>query len=425
MRKPQKAPDLSQIKPSPDIITDPESIALARGYNDRYLHWDRLQYYDCGRFGRESLWYLMKVMRIGSSRTIEIGGLTVTFNIPDRFRKPLHRIDTALSGETLPIGGFSDKRRTVLSVSSMMEESIASSQIEGAVTTAEDARRMLRDQTFPRNRSERMILNNYRAMGFIRSNLGRELSPELIKELHGIISQDTLDSSGYEGVFRTDDSVAVRDALTGEIYHQPVPHGLIAPMIEGLCGFANDDEDCIHPIIKGILIHYITAYIHPFMDGNGRVSRSLFYWYAMRKGYSIMEYLSVSRAIGEHRGDYGTAYLLSETDGNDATYFIDYSLNMIMLALGTFQGYLEARIDDRRAVRDLMDTDGLTQRQADILASLMNSGSPMNLYELASELGVSHQTVHNDLKVLVGKGYAKESSKEGRMIRFVYSGKRL
>lgn len=424
MRKPQAAPEPSQMKPSPEVFTDPESLLLAKGYNDRYLHWDRLQYYDCGEYGRESLWYLMKIMRMGSSRAIEISGLTVTFNVPDRFQKSLHRIDAALSDGTLPIGGFNDKRRMVLSASSMLEESIASSQIEGAVTTADDARRMLRNNDAPKNRSEKMILNNYRAMEFIRSNLDKELTPALIKELHGIISYDTLDSSEYEGVFRSDDSVAVRDALTGEIYHQPVSYDLIAPMIERLCEFVNDDEDYIHPIIKGILIHFMVAYIHPFMDGNGRVSRALFYWYAMRKGYPIMEYLSVSKAIGEHKGNYGNAYLLSETDGNDATYFIDYNLNMIMLALGTFTEYLEMKIGERRAIRNLMDTDGLTQRQADILVSLMNSGSPMNLYELASELGVSHQTVHNDLKVLIRKGYAKESSKEGRMIRFTYTGKR-
>ena len=425
MRRPQTAPELSQIKISSEIITDPESIRLAKEYNGRYLHWDKLQYYDCGRYGRESLWYLMKVMRSGSSRTVEIGDLKISFNIPDRFLEPLHSIDMASFEGILPINGFNDKRRTVLSASSMMEESIASSQIEGAATATKDAKRMLRNDAAPNDRSEQMILNNYRAMQFIRSNLDKELSPELILELHSIISSDTLDSSEYEGVFRTDDSVAVRDVLTGEIYHQPVPHGQIAPMIDGLCVFANDDGDYIHPIVKGILIHFITAYIHPFMDGNGRVSRALFYWYTMRKGYSAMGYLAISKAIREHKGNYENAYQLSETDGNDATYFIDYNLDMIMLSMEMFTDYLKGKIDDRRAVRDLMDADDLTQRQADILASLMNSGSPMNLYELASELGVSHQTVHNDLKVLVGKGYAKESSKEGRMIRFVYSGKRL
>ncbi len=424
MRKPQTAPAISQIEPSPGIFTDPESIGLATEYNARYLHWDRLQYYECGRFGRDNLWYLMKMMRSASAKTVSIDGLTLSFNVLDRFQGPLHQIDMALSTGLPSMNGFNDKRRAVLSIGSMMEESIASSQIEGAATTTRDAKRMLRRNAVPKNSSERMILNNYRAMEFIRSNLDRDLSPELIKELHSIISHDTLESSEYEGMFRSDNSIAVRDVLTGETYHEPVSHELIVPMIGSLCDFANNDEDYIHPIIKGILIHFMVAYIHPFMDGNGRVSRSLFYWYTMRSGYTVMEYLSVSKAIREHKGDYEKAYQLCETDGNDVTYFIDYNIDMIMRAIGLFTDYLEAKIGERRAMRDLMDAEGLTQRQADILISLMNSDSPQNLYELASGLGVSHQTVHNDLKVLIGKGYAKESSKDGHMMRFAYTGKK-
>ena len=424
MRKPQTAPAISQIEPSPGIFTDPESIGLATEYNARYLHWDRLQYHECGRFGRDNLWYLMKMMRSASAKTVSIDGLTLSFSVLDRFQGNLHQIDMTLSTGLPSMNGFNDKRRAVLSIGSMMEESIASSQIEGAATTTRDAKRMLRRNAVPKNSSERMILNNYRAMEFIRSNLDRDLSPELIKELHSIISHDTLESSEYEGMFRSDNSIAVRDVLTGETYHEPVSHELIVPMIGSLCDFANNDEDYIHPIIKGILIHFMVAYIHPFMDGNGRVSRSLFYWYTMRRGYTVMEYLSVSKAIREHKGDYEKAYQLCETDGNDVTYFIDYNIDMIMRAIGLFTDYLEAKIGERRAMRDLMDAEGLTQRQADILISLMNSDSPQNLYELASGLGVSHQTVHNDLKVLIGKGYAKESSKDGHMMRFAYTGKK-
>ena len=322
------------------------------------------------------------------------------------------------------MNGFDGKRKMMLSVGSMMEESIASSQIEGAATTAKDAMRMLRNNAEPKNRSERMILNNYHAMEFIRSNLDRDLSPEFIRELHGIATRDTLEERGYEGVFRRDNSVAVRDALTGETYHEPVSHELIMPMIDSLCSFVNDDTDYIHPIIKGILIHFIVAYIHPFMDGNGRVSRSLFYWYAMKKGYSVMGYLSISKAIREHKGGYEEAYQLSETDSNDVTYFLDYNIRMIMQSAEAFAGYLREKIGERRHAMELTDAGDITQRQADILASLMNSDAPQDVYELASAIGVSPQTVRNDLSLLIAKGYARQSSKDGHKQRFSYSGKR-
>ena len=424
MKRPQKAPSLSQIKPAPEILSDTDSMNLAREYNEKYLHWDKLQYYDCGKYGRESLWYMMRIMRLNTCKRVDLCGLSITYNLLDRFQKPLHQMDMALSTGILPINGFDDKRKMMLSISSMMEESIASSQIEGAATTTKEAKRMLRDNADPKNRSEMMIMNNYRAMEFIRSNLERELSPEFIMELHGIVTRDTLKESEYEGKFREDNSIAVRDVLTGETYHEPVSHELIRPMIDSLCTFVNDETDYIHPIIKGILIHFITAYIHPFMDGNGRVSRSLFYWYTMKEGYSVMEYLSISKAIREHKGRYEEAYQLSETDDNDVTYFLDYNIEMLMQSVEIFTGYLRRKINERRHVMELMDAGDITQRQADILASLMNSDVPQNIYELSSVLGVSPQTIRNDLNILIGKGHARQSSKDGHKQRFSYSGKK-
>ena len=424
MRRPQKSPDLSEIEPDKGILCDSGSLKLAKEYNERYLHWDRLQYYDCGDYGRESLWYLMKTIRASTCRRVDIEGLSLTYNLPDRFLEPLHKIDLALSSDMIPIEGFDDKRKVTLSVSSMMEESIASSQMEGAVSTTKEAKRMLRNNTAPRNTSEKMILNNYRAMEFIRSNLEKELSPGLIRELHGIITEDTLESHGFEGEFRKDDSIAVRDILTGETYHEPVSHGLIAPMIESLCRFVNDDSEYIHPVVKGILIHFIVAYIHPFMDGNGRISRALFYWYAMKKGYSVMEYLSISKAIKEHKGGYEEAYQLTETDGNDVTYFIDYNIRMLMSSVEIFSDYLRKKIDERRQMRELMDTDNLTQRQTDILVSLMNSDLPQNIYEISAKLGVSPQTIRNELFSLMERGYVRESSKDGHKQRFAFAGKK-
>ena len=196
-------------------------------------------------------------------------------------------------------------------------------------------------------------------------------------------------------------------------------------MVDSLCAFANDATNYIHPIVKGILIHFITAYIHPFMDGNGRVSRSLFYWYTMKEGYSVMEYLSISKAIKEHKGGYEEAYQLSETDDNDVTYFLDYNIKMMMQSIEIFTGYLRKKIDERRHVMELTDAGDITQRQADILASLMNSDAPQNIYELSSVLGVSPQTIRNDLKILIGKGHVRQSSKDGHKQRFSYSGNKV
>ena len=119
----------------------------------------------------------------------------------------------------------------MLTVSSIMEESIASSQLEGASTTTKVAKKMLRENTAPRNKSERMIVNNYNAMRFIKEHSNDKLSPDMIREIHSLISHDTLDDTKYEGMFRDDNSIAVRDAFTGETYHDPPDFNRIPDLI--------------------------------------------------------------------------------------------------------------------------------------------------------------------------------------------------
>ena len=241
---------------------------------------------------------------------------------------------------------YCDDSGLMLTVSSIMEESIASSQLEGASTDTEAAKRMLRENRAPKDKSELMIVNNYNAMRFVTEHSGDELSPDLIREIHSIISRGTLDDAGYEGRFRDDNSIAVRDAFSGETYHVPPDFSRVPDLIQALCGFANDDSVFVHPIVKGIVLHFGLAYIHPFMDGNGRVSRSLFYWYMLRSGYASAEYLSISKVLKVHRGRYGNAYLLSETDGNDITYFINHNLDVISEAVGVFLRYVRRKMEE-------------------------------------------------------------------------------
>lgn len=83
-----------------------------------------------------------------------------------------------------------------------------------------------------------------------------------------------LDNSEDEGRFRTNDDIYVVDNLSGEVVHFPVPYTEIPELILLLCRLFNEkgSENFVHPIIKGTLIHFLLAYIHPFCDGNGRTA---------------------------------------------------------------------------------------------------------------------------------------------------------
>ena len=67
-----------------------------------------------------------------------------------------------------------------------------------------------------------------------------------------------------------------------KIYHQPPGHKELPKLMEKICDFANsEDDEFVHPIIKGIMLHFLIGYIHPFEDGIGRTARALFYWYVL------------------------------------------------------------------------------------------------------------------------------------------------
>lgn len=407
MKRPEQAPELKDLLEEGFPSWSPGTMELAKKYNDRYLHWSDLEYRDVGPDSREVLWTLMKILREGTIRTIELHDLVVKYNITDDAQRILHDLDMRLSSGLVPSSKLDDKRRLMLTVSSIMEESIASSQLEGASTTTKAAKKMLRENTAPKNRSERMIVNNYNAMRFIKEHSTDNLTPDLIREIHSIISHGTLDDEKYEGKFRDDNSITVRDVFTGETYHDPPDFGRVPDLIQALCEFANDDSVFVHPIVKGIVLHFVLAYIHPFMDGNGRVSRSLFYWYMIRNGYASVEYISISKVMKSHRGKYDHAYLLSETDGNDITYFINFNLDMVSEAADVFLDYVRRKIEENDRTLEDSRTSGLSIRQREVLSDLMNSTEPMDVYELAAKYMVQPASIRRDILRLDELGLVK------------------
>jgi Fic family protein len=173
-------------------------------------------------------------------------------------------------------------------MNSIVEEAIASSIIEGAVTTRKKAKELLKKKRKPRDKAEQMIYNNYITISEIKELINEPLSPILLIKLQESIPKDTLENSGYEGRFRVvnDCTIEVVDA-SGHLLHEPPPALEIPELINNLGEFVNteSEDDFIHPVIKGVIIHFWLAYIHPFMDGNGRTSRALFYWYLLKKEF--------------------------------------------------------------------------------------------------------------------------------------------
>ena len=320
-----KRPDRPPENPPPTTDASQGTWDLARGYNRRYLHWSDLEYRDTGPDSREALWAAMTSMRRGTETTITIGDLVLRLNTTPDMLMTLDRLDAfpSASGDRVP-DPLPD---------AVMREAVASSAMEGATTPVGKALRMLRDGRDPTDRSESMIKGDHEAMLLAIGRSGEGMTPDLLRDIHAAVTRGNLDDPSYCGRFRDDDSIAVRDVLTGETHHVPPSHMRIDGFVGALCRFADGDGPRIHPVVRAVVAHYALAWIHPFTDGTGRTSRCLFHRCMLHHGLPGVLHLSLSEVLRDHRGRYDRAFQLTETDGGDVTYFVDMNLRALSEAV--------------------------------------------------------------------------------------------
>lgn len=250
---------------------------------------------------------------------------------------------------------------------SLIGEAITSSQLEGASTTRKVAKEMLLTNRKPRDLSERMIFNNYHAMQFVQEIKNEKLTVNHILELHRILTQNTLENPKDVGMLRTSDDVQVTDN-TNQTLHVPPKASTLKNRLEKLCEFANTKEEeetfFVHPIIKAILLHFMLAYDHPFIDGNGRTARALFYWFVCHQAeFKLLEFVSISKIIKESPFKYARAYLDTEMDENDTTYFIIHQLDVILKAIGDLHVYIDKQNQELNEIARLLDANVALQNK--------------------------------------------------------------
>jgi len=416
MRIPQKPKNVHEImkKESSEVLKllkNEEVMKYVATYNKDYVHWDELRYKKIpGDPKPEYVWVLMKLFRASQYRMLKFSKWQFQYVLLDEFQKRLHLLDKGAAGrlgsslDSVNTGG---RERYI--ISSLMEEAIASSQLEGAATTRKVAKELLRFKKKPKNYSEQMIVNGYKTIQKVLSMKEKNITTNLILELHREITEDTLKDKKYEGQFRDNNEVVVGDPLLAEkIYHQPPDYTDVPDLIKEFCDFANSDtEEFIHPIIKGIMLHFMIGYIHPFEDGNGRTARTIFYWYVLSKGYWLFEYMAISRIILRSKTKYGLVYLYTETDDNDLTYFIDYNLTAIEEALHNMENYISRKQREQSdAVKLIKNIKQINLRQAEILKEFIKDPDKVFVVnEIISTYGVAYDTARNDLLYLTKLGY--------------------
>ena len=457
MRLPDTPPSIGDLLRGRDVA---HLLRLARSDvgklpKNKYLHWSQLKHRTPPRgyladVTVEDWWLATKLARDSASHVlplVDARGKPFVFTDSGYLYRMLREVDSSAGGlVALPQDVEDSDSRDLHLKSSLLEEAITSSQLEGASTTRLVAKDLLRTGRRPLDASERMILNNHRAMGFVRELADTDMSMTALLALQRRLTEGTLaDATGAGRLRRPDEDVAVVDERDGTFIYRPPDAAHLPERLARLFAFANADSAAgphrhprsanrpfrppapsfLHPVLKAILLHFMIGYEHPFVDGNGRTARALFYWAMARADYWLVEYLSISTIIRKAPAQYVRAYLFSEQDDNDVTYFLDYNLRVILRAIAALHSYLARKASEQRNMERLLDRSArgraLNHRQVAALRSL--GTRPSRRYTIAEHQRTNHvtyQTARTDLVKLADLGLLRmqRTPQQGRAFHF-------
>ncbi|GAB6983055.1 Fic family protein [Prevotella dentasini JCM 15908] len=392
---------------------DRELQTLLDKINDGYEYWDTVKYKKLPkRMTAAELWTYVKASR--APHTLEVWQEpSLTLGLTNRMQRLCHEFDMSFGGSWGDDSLIPSESRQQYLVSSLMEEAIYSSQMEGAATTRKVAKDMLRKKISPRDKSQQMIVNNYQTINYIVEHKRESLTLEQLLKVHRLMTSNTLDNPDDAGRLRSNDDVVVENGITHETVHVPPAYTEIPSFMDSLCRFFNetDSKVFIHPIIRGIIIHFMIAYVHPFVDGNGRTARAVFYWYMLRQGYWLAEYMSISRVIAKSKKAYEKSFLYAEADRLDIGYFVNYNLNVLDKSFRQLQDYIKRKQAQRNNANIFLRLGNMNERQARILQMYYeNPELVLTVKDLQGKFMVSPTTAKSDLLPLIERGLVGEVS---------------
>lgn len=224
----------------------------------------------------------------------------------------------------------------------------ASNRIEGIITTNDRLKKIVREKTMPRSRSEKEIAGYRDVLATIHeSHDFIPPKPSMILQLH----RDLYKYSGKAigGSFKNSDNVIAEELPDGQqiVRFEPVPAWETPETIAALCNafeVAMQDAE-LDPLLLIPIFILDFLCIHPFNDGNGRMSRLLTLLLLYRSGYVVGKYISIEKLISDTKETYYEALQTSSYNWhegtNDYASFVTYMLGVLVAAYRDFESRIE------------------------------------------------------------------------------------
>lgn len=275
----------------------------------------------------------------------------------------------------------------------------ASNRIEGIVTTEIRMKALMQESTAPRNRNEEEIAGYRDVLALIHEQHDYiDVKPSIILQLHRNLLAHT--GYSYGGVWKDSDNQIVARNPDGTTYVRftPTPAMLTPGAVENLCSTYRSaiQAQRYDPLLLSMLFVFDFVSIHPFNDGNGRMSRLITVLLLERCGYEVPRYISIEKLIEQSKESYYEALATSSQEwdagGNDASPFIRYMLGIVVKA------YRE--LFDRVA-----DQSGTTSKSDSVAAVFNRKLGKVTKSDIRNECpGVSDITIERELKRLLDVG---------------------
>lgn len=291
--------------------------------------------------------------------------------------------------------------------------------IEGNPLTQEEVQDVLAgEEVIARDRDIQEILNYRNVLKLIdeiatKPDKSYGVNIETILELHRLVTDKILPEES-SGKFRVR-QVVIKNSQTGQISYVP-PEAVEVPyLIEDLVNWINsEDSKDYHPVIKAGIIHYEIARIHPFVDGNGRVARSVATLVMFLENYDIRKFFSLEEHFDEDPMRYYLTLqevsnqLVIDTHERDLTPWLEYFTEVVAVELSRVKDRVQRISVDARIKDKLGEQVMLNERQMLIMEYIHKHKGMQNKDFRKIFPDFSDDTVLRELKFLKQKGLIKK-----------------
>lgn len=245
--------------------------------------------------------------------------------------------------QTLFIEANSDKLLDLLEIAKIQSTEY-SNKIEGIYTSDDRLKQIVLDKTMPKTRSEKEIAGYRDVLNTIHANYEYiPIIPSMLLQLHRDLYK--FSGEGYGGKFKSSDNIIAEVGRNGKksIRFKPVPAWQTAESINDLCSAFNEiiESENVDPLLLIPMFILDFLCIHPFDDGNGRMSRLLMLLLLYRSGYIVGKYISLEKIIENSKESYyevlkESSYGWHENENNYEP-FVRYTLGIIVSAYREFE----------------------------------------------------------------------------------------